>query len=133
MSSNVVSANITYLALDANNDPDFNAGNSLTGVNAVAQAILTRLNLFLGEWWENLNLGLPVFQKMLGQLASRKGLAAMTALVQQNVAGTPYVVQPVTVVTTFNNGALTFQVTANTIFGQVNVQYQPGVSAGVGA
>ena len=44
------SVNISYLALDVNNDPDFNASSSLTGIDAIAQAILTRLNLFLGEW-----------------------------------------------------------------------------------
>ena len=126
-------SSITYLPLDANNDPDFNPMNSLSGVEAVAQAILTRLNLFLGEWWEDLNRGLPVFQKMLGQLASKRGLAAMTLAVQQNVAGTPYVIQPVTVVTAFNAGALAFKVTANTVFGIVTVTYQPGQSAGIGA
>jgi hypothetical protein len=125
------SVNISYLALDVNNDPDFNASSSLTGIDAIAQAILTRLNLFLGEWWENLNLGLPVFQKMLGQLASKKGLAAMSLAVQQNVAGAPYVIQPVTVATSFSNGALSFVVTANTVYGQVTVNYQPGTSAGI--
>lgn len=33
--------------------------------NAVVQAIITRLNLLLGEWWEDLDDGLPLFQKII--------------------------------------------------------------------
>ncbi|MDL2289086.1 hypothetical protein LJC32_06925 [Oscillospiraceae bacterium OttesenSCG-928-F05] len=32
---------------------------------AVAQAVKTRLQLLLGEWWENTEDGLPLFQQIL--------------------------------------------------------------------
>ena len=124
---------ISYLMLDANNDPIFTANTALTGANAVAQAILTRLNLFLGEWWENLNLGLPVFQLILGQLGSQKGLAAMQLAVQQVVEGTVYVTKSTNIQVSFVNGRLSFTVTAQTVFGPVTVSNLPGLSAAIGA
>ena len=75
---------LSYLMLDSGYDPVFADGTSLTGTQAVAQAIMTRLKLFFGEWWENLALGLPVFQSMLGQLGSQRGLAAINLAVGGN-------------------------------------------------
>ena len=36
----------------------------LTGVEAVAQAIKSRLLLLYHEWWEDLEDGLPLFEKI---------------------------------------------------------------------
>lgn len=57
-----------YRELDANGDYviGFQSGNMLTGADAVEQAILTRLRLWMGEWWEDLSEGLPMTQKILG-------------------------------------------------------------------
>lgn len=38
----------------------------LQGINAVAQAVETRLKLFTNEWWEDLEDGLPLWTQMLG-------------------------------------------------------------------
>ena len=125
-------ASISYLQLDANNDPIFANGTSLVGAEAVGQALLTRLNLFLGEWWENLRLGLPVFQVILGQLGSPRGLAAMTQAVQVVAEGTPYVTQITKNDLNFVNGVLTFTIIAQTVFGPVTVDSnQPGQSASI--
>lgn len=125
-------ASISYLQLDANNDPIFANGTSLVGAEAVGQALLTRLNLFLGEWWENLRLGLPVFQVILGQLGSPRGLAAMTQAVQVVAEGTPYVTQITKNDLNFVNGVLTFTIIAQTVFGPVTVvSNQPGQSASI--
>ena len=113
-----MSSTIQYLQLDAQYDPIFDPAASLTDAYAVNQAILTRLNLFLGEWWEDLTLGLPVFQSILGQLGSSQGLAAMQLAVQQNITGTPYVTSASTAVN-FENGRLSLSYTAETVFGQV--------------
>ena len=48
---------IQYLRLDPVNDAIFAAQSSLTDLDAVAQAILTRLKLFQGEWWETFSSG----------------------------------------------------------------------------
>jgi len=39
---------------------------------AVVQAIVTHLNLLLGEWWEDLDDGLPLFQEVLGQFNNQE-------------------------------------------------------------
>lgn len=124
---------IQYLRLDAQNDPIFDPTASLTDVDAVAQAILTRLNLFLGEWWEDLNYGLPVFQQILGQLGSQQGLAAMTLAVQQNVEGAPYVTSVATPLVDFSAGRLSISVTAQTQFGLVSVSTTPALAASLEA
>lgn len=120
---------ISYLALDSSYDPIFADGTSLAGTQAVAQSILTRLKLFLGEWWEDLNLGLPVFQSMLGQLGSQKGLAAIDLAIRTNIEGAPFVTNVIDVQTSFVNGNFSFTATAQTVFGVVTVSNTPGSSA----
>ncbi len=119
---------IQYLQLDAQNDPIFDPNANLTDTDAVAQAIRTRLSLFAGEWWEDLNLGLPVFQSILGQLASKQGMAAMTLAVQQNIEGAPYVTGVRDVQVAFVNGRLSITATAYTQFGPVAVITAPALT-----
>ena len=129
----MASPNISYLMLDAGYDPIFADGTSLIGVAAVAQAILTRLKLLFGEWWADLSIGLPVFQIMLGQLASAKGLAAMSAAIQQNIEGAPYVTGVTNVKVSFVSGQLQYSATATTVFGPVTISNTPGSSASINA
>ena len=95
---------IQYLQLDAGYDLIFDPTAALTDTQAVNKAIATRLLLFLGEWWENVALGLPVFQSILGQLGSQQGLAAMQLAIQQNIEGGPYVTGAPLVTLAFTNG-----------------------------
>jgi hypothetical protein len=120
---------ITYLLLDAGYDPVFDPNSQLTDQAAVAQVILTQLRLFMGEWWENLNLGLPVFQAMLGQLAIPANQVAMQSLVQALVQGAPFVTGVSSVTAAFENGAFKFSASVQTAFGPVNVTNTPGSSA----
>lgn len=120
---------IQYLQLDPSNDPVFDPTANLTDTDAVAQAILTRLRLFLGEWWENLTIGLPVFQSILGQLSSPQGLAAMTLAVQQNIEGAPYVTAVNSVNVGFQGGRLSITAVAQTQFGPVAISTAPALSA----
>jgi hypothetical protein len=122
-------ASITYLLLDANYDPVFDPNSQLTDQAAVTQVILTQLRLFLGEWWENLNIGLPVFQAMLGRLTVPTNQIAMQALVQALVQGAPFVTGVSNVATAFENGAFKFSASAQTAFGPINVTNTPGSSA----
>jgi len=122
---------ILYLALDADYDPVFAANTALTGQPAVVQAILTRLKLFQGEWWENLNLGLPVFQSMLAQLGTQRTQQAAQRAVAANIATlSPYVTSVNNVSVSLNGaGQLSIQVSVQTAFGLVAVQTAPGASA----
>lgn len=109
-------ATFTYLLLDANNDPVFDPSVQLAGSAAVAQAVLTNLRLFLGEWWENLSLGLPVFQQMLGQLGSQRTLNAVQLAIRKQIEATPYVTQVQNVAVNFVDGRMSFTATVLTAF-----------------
>ena len=126
-------AQILYLKLDANHDPVFDPSAELSNLDAVAQAIDTRLLLFQGEWWENLNEGTPMFQQIIGQRATPNGLQIMAMALSARIAGTPYVSGVENAVVTFDKikRAFIFSCTAHTSFGNVPVVFQPGALAGI--
>jgi len=125
---------ITYLRLDANHDPIFDPDAELSNLDAVAQAIDTRLLLFQGEWWENLSEGTPMFQGIIGNRASQSGLEVMSLAISSRIAGTPYVSAVENISITFNptNRKLTFSAIAQTSFGSVPVTFTPGAVASLG-
>ena len=55
--------------LDKDGDYAFGIGihNYVFDLEAVIQAIKTKLMLFNGEWWEQIDDGIPVFTSILGQ------------------------------------------------------------------
>jgi len=58
-----------YRRLDVNGDMSFGAGVSNFLINspeAVAQAVMTRLKLFQGEWFIDTEIGVPYNTKVLG-------------------------------------------------------------------
>lgn len=61
-----------YRKLDENEDYVFgnNSYDYIEKDEAIAQAIKTKLYLFYGEWWEDISLGLPMFQSILGQVSN---------------------------------------------------------------
>ena len=61
-------------------------------VDAVAQAIKTRLLLFQNEWWENLLEGLPWWEGIAGHIQSVDEKGAIDALFQERILGTRGVV-----------------------------------------
>ncbi len=69
-----------YRRLTEDHDMSFGRGkqdfleDSLGNPEAIAQAIKTRLLLFLGEWWMDTLDGLPLWQKILGQRVVDKGI-----------------------------------------------------------
>lgn len=123
---------IAYLLLDAQYDPVFDPTVSLTDAQAVKQAILTKLRLFLGEWWENANLGLPVFQSMLGRLGSQRVQTAISLAIQSQIEAVPYVSRASNIQTSFVNGKFTFSATAQTAFGPVTVTNVPALTSSLG-
>lgn len=53
-------------------DGDYSFGSNeldyVDGNMAIAQAIKTKILLFYQEWWEDVGLGIPMFQSFLGQM-----------------------------------------------------------------
>ena len=122
---------ITVRALDSNHDPIYGNGqnNFLNDINAVAQIIQTSLLLFQGEWWADLSEGLPLFQTILGSNNGKKNEAIVLAI-QNVILGVPFVTGITNIVTTYNTKRVfSFSCIAETQFGLINVQFQPGASA----
>ena len=50
---------------------DYSFGNNksdyISGKKAIAYAIKSKILLFYGEWWEDIGIGIPMFQSIMGQ------------------------------------------------------------------
>lgn len=119
---------ILYRRLDSDYEPAFGSGKAgfLSDIDAVAQAIGTRLRLFQGEWWEDQNDGLPLWQKILGRPTGHNQ-DAVNLLIQQRILGTPYVVGVSNVQSSYDAStrAFKFYCVVQTQFGQVTVSNYP--------
>lgn len=114
-----------YRILDPNGDYQF--GHSMQdityGTYAVAQAIKTRLMLLQGEWWEDLQNGLPLFQQIIGQPGSQQNIDIVDSLIKERIAGT----ENVTSISDFTNSyesatrSYSFQCKVQTPFGDAVV------------
>jgi hypothetical protein len=55
-----------YRAIDENGDMVMRNSNAyIQGVEAVRQACVTRLKLFIYEWWEDIKDGVPYWQRII--------------------------------------------------------------------
>jgi hypothetical protein len=115
-----------YRILDQNGDYSFGQGSKDFYINnpaAVAQACLTNLLLFSGEWYLNNNLGVPYFEGILGvhgqAQADATFMAAITA-VQGVVSLVNYesTLDPVTRAYSVASG------TINTIYGETELDVE---------
>lgn len=123
-------ASIVYIQL-ANGEPDFTSA-PLTDLLAVRQAIQTRLLLFQGEWWENLNDGTPMFQSILGSSGSKTNLSAIANMLSSRIYGTPYVSKVSNVSVTYNksNRTYSYSADAQTVFGTTTIAGS-GIAGGI--
>ena len=129
--SRCATATIIHRRLDENHDPQRGQGkaNFLIDADAVAQAVLTRLLLFQGEWWESTLEGLPLWQEILGQPGGQMGLARITLLLQQRILGTPYVQAITALESSFDssNRTINFYAEVKTRFGMIAISNIPDV------
>jgi hypothetical protein len=123
-------ATITYRKLDPNGDPLWGNGQAsfISDLQAVAQAILTRLRLFQGEWWEDLTIGTPMFQDILGQ---KSAPTAVSLILQKVILGTPYVTGISNLSASWNSTsrAFAFSCLVQTQFGTLTVSNISGNNA----
>ena len=117
------------------NDPIEGANGPVffSDLDAVAQIIYTTLRLLLGEWWENLNIGFPLFQQLIGASGAPTSQAGVMLVIQQTILSCPYVLQIVSFSFTHNTATMasTFTAEVSTSFGQLVVTNAPGSSAQV--
>lgn len=111
---------VRYRRLTENNEPVMGKGSQdyLTDAEAVGQAVLTRLRFWKGEWWEDQNLGLPMWQSILGVVGARKD--SIDRILQEEIRNTPGVYNIESMSSVFNSEtrAYQFYCVINTVYGQ---------------
>ncbi len=87
---------------------------------AVAQAIMTRLRLWVGEWFINTADGTPWMQQILGKRAPSKN---PDAAIKQRILGTPGVQEITAYSSSFDGNTRTVTITATiaTIYGAAQI------------
>lgn len=100
-----------YFRLDSQGDMTFGFGDQdfVYDLEAVKQAIKTRLELYLGTFWRDLNDGLPMFQQILGQPGSQQHIALIDNILKDRVLGTPDVTNLIAFNSEFNPEARTYE------------------------
>lgn len=115
-----------YRILDANGDYSFGKGqqNLTYGTYAVQQAIKTRLALLKGEWWENTDLGLPLFQSILGQVGITDNITIADAFIKKQIIETTDVTGIEEFSSTYDsaNRSYSFTCTVNTKYGTITLE-----------
>lgn len=112
-----------YRMLDVNGDYCFGKGqqNITYGTFAVSQAIKTRLSLLKGEWWENKDEGLPLFQSILGHSGSPNNLIIVDNLIKERIAKTEGVLAIKKFESKLENRNYSFNCVAVSKYGDVEV------------
>lgn len=110
-----------YRKLDENGDMTFgnNRFDFLKDLEAVKQAIVTRLKLLKGEWWENTEEGLPLFQDIL---ASRN-IEKTKRIIMTRIQNTDGVLSVNSLVVTFENRILNIIASVSTIYGETLISF----------
>lgn len=84
---------------------------------AVAQAVLTRLNLWQGQWFLDSTLGLPVYQQIIGFGTQ----AVRDAAIQNVILNTPGVNQILQYTSSLVGREFTVNATIDTIYGSTAI------------
>lgn len=92
-------------------------------LDAVVQAVQTKLQLFTGEWWEDTLDGTPMLTAILGHSAGGSNRRNIDRLLQKRLSEVPYVTDVTDVLSSFNKSTrnYTFQCTLVTDFGTISV------------
>ena len=127
-----------YRMLDPDDDYTFGRRNEFySGVEAVAQAVKTRLRLLKGEWWEDIEDGTPLFEEVEGQFfALIDDIQRVDLVFAERITGTQGVAEILEYDSELNQHTRTYSasVTIDTIYGekfQVDVSSAGGGVVGV--
>ena len=120
-------SSIRVRKLDSTWDPSYGQGvdNYITDIEAVAQIVKSRLLLFYGEWWEDRQIGLPMWQSILGASGSKR--VVVDHLIYEVIAGTPNVIGVTNLTSAIKEREYTFTATVTTDFGTIVVSNFQGV------
>jgi hypothetical protein len=115
-----------YRKLDADGDYSFGQNRFLHDTEAVGQAIVTRMKLLYGEWWECTDDGLPLFEQILGVFADEQKKNAVDLIISERISGTRGVRNITRFKSEFHNRRYSAHCTVNTIFGDIEFEIADG-------
>ncbi len=112
-----------YRMLDSDGDYVFGRGKHayLEGIEAVAQAIKTRLLLLYSEWWEDREDGLPLWEQILAAPGSEESLHAVDLIFKERIENTTGVLSLMGYESDFDRDhrKYTFKAAVETMYGQL--------------
>lgn len=103
---------MTVRKLDDNGDIATQGVQFISGREEVAQTILTRLRLFLGEYFRNIQDGTPWYEQILGKQVN---LDAAEAAIRSRIVNTPDVVRLTRFSADFDINTRTYTVSAGVL------------------
>jgi len=115
-----------YRELDADGDYTFGRERFLHDIEAVGQAILTRMKLLYGEWWEQTDDGLPLFERILGVFMGERQQDAIDLIIGERISGTTGARNITRFESDFTNRHYSASCTVNTIFGNIEIDIADG-------
>lgn len=121
---------VTFEPSYGNGQADF-----IADLDAVIQILNTRLRLFQGEWFLNLDDGLPMFKlnpsisQILGASGNVDSIKTIINLISSRISTSPFVTNISSVVASYQNRRLKYTATVQTQFGTVVVNNSPGSAA----
>lgn len=112
-----------YRRLDDNWDYCFGRGqqNYLTDIEAVAQAIKSRMQLLYAEWWEDLTDGLPLWERILGTSGSEKNRRIVDIIIRDRIAETDGVLSVLSYESSYERRIYKFTATVETMYGTLAI------------
>lgn len=115
-----------YRALTSNGDYSFgnNSFDYKQDLEAVAQAVKTKILLFYGEWWEDISLGIPMFENIIGQINTENIRSAASLLIKKRILETPGVYEVYEIQTDVDRRNRTLHVVARikTYYGATEIE-----------
>lgn len=112
-----------YRKLEESGDYTFGLGNSgfYKDADAATQAVKTKLNLFEGDWWENPEDGLPLFQSILRTPGTAGNIVSVDLMVQSRIMQAPHVNGITSYSSSYEGGKYAAQAVVETDFGSITV------------
>lgn len=112
-----------YRKLTDSGDYNFGRGEAdfISDIDAVGQAIKTRLLLLYGEWWEDTEDGLPLWEQIIGVPCTPANKGAVDIIIRDRISGTTGVESVLNFDSTFENRKYNFSCLVQTIYGTLAV------------
>lgn len=112
---------IKYRKLDENGDYMIGRANEFhEGLEAMAQAIKTRLKAIQGEWWEGDSTALPFMSEIIG--TTRKDKSQLDLMVIHRITDTIGVISVENIKSSLEGRTYSFSCDVKTIYGNTSIE-----------